>query len=123
MTEEKAKNILDFLARKIGYDGIQLYEHNDFWTNGFSCKLFYIRCIAYSDYTGDIVDSAYLYYKSYAAIVTPNRYDEALKHLIEWSSTGKEIRYGNEFKVFLPAYSSLEEILIEMDLENGLDRR
>ena len=122
VTEDKAKEVLDFLARKIGYDGIQLYEHDDFWSKFGYGRLFYIRCIAYSD-TGDIATTAYLYYKSCAAIMVPNRYDEALKHLIELSSAGKEITYGtydNCVKVFLPAYSSLEEILIEMDLENGL---
>jgi hypothetical protein len=125
MTEEKAKEVLDFLARKIGYDGIQLYEHNDFWTTVFWPKIFgnkpfYIRCIAYRDCTNDIATTAFLYHKLGVPIITPNRYDEALRHLIELSSAGEEITYDNRVKVFLPAYSSLEEILIEMDLDNGL---
>ena len=119
MTEDKAKKILNFLAKKIGYDGIQLYKHNDFWTN-FGNKLFYIRCITHSYCTNDIITASFLYGKLGNAIMVPNRYDEALKQLIEISSAGEEITSINRSKVFLPAYSSLEEILIEMDLENGL---
>ena len=120
MTEDKAKEILDFLAKKFGYDGIQLYKHNDFWTNVFGNKLFYIRCITHSNYTNNVTDASFLYGKSGVAIMVPNLYDEALKQLIEISSAGEEITNSNRSKVFLPAYSSLEEILIEMDLENGI---
>ena len=120
MTEEKAKEILDFLAKKFGYDGIQLYKYNDFWTNVFGNKLFYIICITHNYCTNGLTATSFLYGKSGFAIMVPNLYDEALKQLIKISSAGEEITNGDRSKVFLPAYSSLEEILIEMDLENGI---
>lgn len=47
-------------------------------------------------------------------------YAKMLEYILELSRSGKEIRC---FGVFLPACCSLEEILVEMDLKDGLDRK
>ena len=53
--------------------------------------------------------------KKWLVITTGSRsYAKMLEYILELSQSGKEIRC---FNVFLPARCSLEEILIEMDLE------
>ena len=124
LSEDKAKEILDFLAREAGY-----------------CKLFIRRKYSYEKSRQFVVackvkleldDTLYdLDHQLYAANrLCPNflivslksmSYVNALKTILKLSKDGKDIFCRNS--LMLPAYTSLEEIIIKMDLKDGLDRK
>ena len=109
LSEEKAKEILDFLARKIGYDNICVIKSmhelkHDVHSNLIVCKFSNKRtCHILCDAHWMPID------------VCSSSYAKILEYLFEMSKAGKDIICRE--KLFLHAHTSLEEILIEMDLE------
>ena len=113
LSEEKAKEILDFLARKIGYDNICVIKSmhelkHDVHSNLIVCKFSNKRtCHILCDAHWMPID------------VCSSSYAKILECLLEMSKDGKDIFGGSNDKLFLHAYISLEEILIEMDLKRN----
>ena len=120
MTEEKAKEILDFLAKRINFDEFvvcpALKNKCSFATyyRSFAsdylgaCKHFNspVRFMLYFDET-----IRNLIYMSSPSFV------EVLEKLLKFSRCMKEDIYcGSSERIFLGHDTSLEEILIEMDL-------
>ena len=112
MTEDKAKEILDFLAKRIGFDETNICP---VITNSFAsdylviCKHFNssIRYALCFDET--IKHPIYTNSTSFANV---------LKKLLKFSRCMKENVYcGSNKRIFLRRNVSLEEILIEMDLK------
>ena len=115
LSEEKAKDILEFLARKIGCDNISFAKSmNDAYNYIIVCEC--LGCYAVCDT------------RLMPIGVCSPLYAKILEGLLEMSKDGKDIFCVSIFcasrkKLFLHARASLEEILIEMDLDNGLKRR
>ena len=110
LSEEKAKDILEFLARKIGCDNISFAKSmNDAYNYIIVCEC--LGCYAVCDT------------RLMPIGVCSPLYAKILEGLLEMSKDGKDIFCGFKDKLFLHAHTSLEEILIEMDLDNGLKRR
>ena len=112
LSEKQAKEVLNFLTRKIGYDNIDViksrlkHKHN---------KLYFIMCGFLDKHMHHVLCDAYLM-PIYAC---SSSYAKILEYLFEMSKAGKDIWCGSidrKEKLFLHAYTSLEEILIEMDL-------
>ena len=116
MTEEKAKEILDFLARKIGFDRFviefDIEEYLDdrecyvagCMKNGYSIGIDLMQVESNGGW--DLVRMSSL------------SYVKMLENLLEMSRIGG--RFICESREFLPANTFLESILIEMDLKYGL---
>ena len=114
MTEEKAKDILDFLARKIGYEGFSL-------SRGWGmCEIPKHRMYNQM-YNPPGYDRLCLnYYEPYFMKRKTKTYAQALDAMLKTSRYGKDIWCGIPAMVYLPAHSSLEQVLIRMDLEEVL---
>ena len=118
MTEEKAKHILDFLAKKAGYCKLSI-----------RCKYgpdksrqFVIVCKRKLELDDMLYDDDYLLYAAnrlwphlLVISIGSKSYANALKTILKLSKNGKDIFCRNS--LVLSAQTSLEEILIEMDLE------
>ena len=103
--ESKAKEILDYLTKKIGYECFNIYDgcpqvkkHGGkfsslFFVDGRIVNL--VRCVAYKN--------------------NKMQYCSILDNMLRRTRTGQRIASSGK-KTFLPAYASLEQILIEMDL-------
>ena len=114
MTEKKAKEILDFLAKNAGFDEIAIKIKHPSKQYIIGCKRHY--------------DNGIIFYLLYA--VSTNKsidvlsirsmsYKEALKTLLKKSrEDAKYIWCCSSDRLFLSRHASLEEILIEMDLSN-----
>ena len=111
LTEEKAKEVLDFLARKLGYESFSL-------SRGWGiCKV--PKHKMYNKDPG--YDRLCLYcYVPYFMTRKTKTYVQALDAMLEMSKDGKDIWCGVPAMVYLPASSSLEQVLIRMDLEEAL---
>lgn len=111
LTENKAKEILDFLARKLGYEGFSL-------SRGWGmCKI--------SKHKIHSKDPGYdrlclNHYEPYFMKMKTKTYVQALDAMLKTSRYGKDIWCGIPAMVYLPAHSSLEQVLIRMDLEEVL---
>ena len=109
LTEEKAKEILDFLARKLGYESFSL-------SRGWGiCKIPKHRMYD-PGYDRLCLDC----YVPYFMKRKTKTYAQALDAMLKTSRYGKDIWCGIPAMVYLPACSSLEQILIHMDLEETL---
>ena len=110
MTDERAKEILDFLARKAGFDG-------------FTPRSWYgldgnFKCIAAVFDSDHRLNHLYAYDENYWVTIDMRKktdYARALEKMLEWSSKGENVETIN--KMYLPAYASLEQIEVEMDLD------
>lgn len=114
LTEKKAKEILDFLARKAGCDCIEInYANNvDCWIP--HCYTWLCspssannsEAIVGNIWSSDFVQHFKIHKKSYAML---------LEKMLKTSSNGFDVYGGG--KILLPSCSILEAILIEMDLK------
>lgn len=122
MNDEFAKYVLDFLAQKVGKDSI-----------GFSTCRLYSGEIEYSFFVRcgveDLCQALPLKLQGSGNIVGRSNDDHCekpyatlLKHLLDFSKKGLVIYYGEFYddNVFLEANTTLEKILVEMDLEGLL---
>jgi len=113
MTEERAKKILDWLAKKIGWDEVTVADGR--------CIVLTQTCIEDDGHGGteEVVSHSSLYVCRGAllnSVVSEfTTYAELLDNLLQVSSTGWSITTNNG-EVFLPAETALEQILLEMDL-------
>ena len=108
LTENKAKHILDFLAQRLGYEGFSL-------SRGWGmCEI-----PKHKMYDGDCrYDRLCLnHYEPYFMKRKTKTYVQALDTMFEMSRYGKDIWCGIPAMVYLPAHSSLEQVMIHMDLE------
>ena len=120
--EEKAKEILDFLVKKAGYCELSIrsrYGH-------YKSSQFVITCKPKLDLDNTLYDIDYqLWYAANHSF--PNfsiislrsmSYTNALKTVLKLSRSGKDIFCRNN--LILPVHTSLEEIIIKMDLEKWI---
>ena len=121
LSEDKAKKILDFLAKKAGYRELSI--RSKYCSD--KANHFFIICkqkLEPDDVFYDVDYRLYVanhLYPNFSIIsINSKSYANALKIMLEMSKDGKDIfcRYS----LMLPARTNLEEILIEMDLKNGL---
>lgn len=114
LTEDKAKEVLDFLAKKQGCLSIEARCAcpSDNWSIGciYCSYLEYnFLLLSYDDNLfGKPVKSKTLSYKSF------------LNDMLKKSRDGHVVKTFGRAKPFLPAYSNLYDILVEMDLKDGL---
>lgn len=113
MTEDKAKQILDFLARKIGYDEVVINHQFALENN---TNAYVLGCKKLND-----IHFLYIWSNDMNTITligcsNPMSYAEALENMLEISKD-TNIYSGFINKLFLHAHASLEEILVEMDLK------
>ena len=118
LDEDKAKEILDFLARKAGYCKLSIKRKHD----NDKSRQFVIACKPKLDLDDTLYDIDYVLYA--ANRLCPNflvislrsmSYANALKTMLKLSRSGKDMFCRTN--LMLPAYTSLEEIIIKMDLE------
>ena len=114
LTEDQAKEILDFLAKKAGFEEIAIEDNFPTKHYTIECKKgiisYYLYAASESNKFNDILSICSMSYK------------DALENLLKKSrEDAKDVWCCS--RLFLFRHTSLEEILIEMDLENGLDRR
>lgn len=117
MTEDKAKEILNFLARKIHFDEFVV------------CPVLKNKCSFASDYLAVCkhFNSSMRYalcfdktIKSPMYMSSPSFVD-VLEKLLKFSKCMKEDIYcGSSKRIFLGHDTSLEEILVEMDLSSQI---
>lgn len=118
ISEIQAKKILDFLARKVGYDSVDVF--GDLLFSGF-----YGTCYISSNDNC----TRFLRLTDYSCIkIELDRQSKdriartCIKTFFNISAAGKDIVFspkldGRSLEVFLPKNSCLEQILIEVDLE------
>ena len=113
MTENKAKEILDFLAKKAGFEEIAIKLKYPSKHYMLGCKshydngiIFYVLFVkSESNKSNDVLSIRSMSYK------------EALENLLKKSrEDAKDIWCCSSERLFLSRHASLEEILIEMDL-------
>lgn len=117
MTDERAKKILDFLARRTGYEKFIIDDVYDYQNNGLI--RFIASCVFYEpDYTNIM----HLFFKkdnhySWMTISKKDSYAEILEMMLKIVNDDKQ---GIETldKTFLPKNTSLEQLEIEMDLDS-----
>ena len=125
--EEKAKKILDFLARKMSNAEFKLIER--FWKNNNldqpqDASKSWVATVKYESFV------EMLWFKSSSSMILvvkskDKSYAKVLDEILKLSKDGIDIRClrisrhdaRRNIDVFLPAYSSLEKILVEMDLK------
>lgn len=123
MTDEKAKKILDFLCKK----------HCD--EKVVDCEIVF-DCIGYPIVYWSLIDgthmSSFVHWQSdfsleYEMMIfsLKDHYEKFLKLLLNVSGDGREViiivPYDGSIKkeVFIPAFTNLEALMIEYDLENS----
>ena len=121
LTEEKAKEVLDFLVEKAGYRELSIRSKY----GSDKVSQFFIICkrkLEPDDVFYDVDYRLYATNHSYPTFVIiairSKSYVNALTTMLEMSKHGKDIFCRNN--LILPVHTSLEEILIEMDLENEI---
>ena len=119
-TEKKAKEILDFLARRIGAKNVEIHlaDYYDnmqyvcymFWDNGWNSQLWNSQL---SNPDRVIMFSAFRY----------NMWKNALKKLLDASNDGFDVcvcdKDTHGFVTVIPANCSIEKLLVEYDLDNN----
>lgn len=111
LSEEKAKKILDFLAKKQGCLNIE--ARRDYPSNYWNIGCMYLNCSGVINFLllsygnglfGKRVVAKTLSYKSF------------LNNMLKKSRDGSVVKTFGLAGSFLPAYSNLYDILVEMDL-------
>ena len=111
MTDKKAKEILDFLARRAGYCSFAVfYSISEY----MPCVLEETGCMKHSLY--QIIKPSPIGSK---ILLSNVNYRNVLSNFLKYSEDGYDIETDNIGEIFLPAHSSLEQILVEMDLETN----
>ena len=111
LSEDQAKHILNVLARKTGHDNIDFIKSK----LGSKHNMYLVACGFLDTHIRYVLCDVYLM----PIYICSSSYAKILEGLLEMSKDGKDIFCGSKEKLFLHAYTSLEEILIEMDLENN----
>lgn len=112
MTEDKAKEILDFLARRIGFDETDICP---VITNSFASDYLVICKHSNSSIRYALCFDETIKHPIY---INSSSFINVLEKLFKFSRCMKENIYcGSSKRIFLKYDVSLEEILIEMDLE------
>lgn len=112
MTNERAKDILDFLAKKVGYSNIAIMESGNklyaFLVDelGYNSRLFKMKLNNDGYFSVDSVITAHC----------KEAYAELLDELFKASNEGCRIETNSD-SAFLETFTALEQIEIEMDLE------
>lgn len=117
LTEEKAEEILDFLAKKYGYAGFEcIDETTDSRIVDINApiQLSLIYCVAVKDESKDVNSLDCLFGKTKKQMNCKS----ILEFMLDTVSAGYNIgafyhRYGD---YMLKSHTTLEEILVEMDL-------
>lgn len=109
LTEDKAKQVLDFLAKKFGYDEFALNGKTNricvLKKNGSSIIRFNIR--------------AWIFPNSWHDFEPVSSYAKCLKMLLAAAKKGYSITTYYDIKDFIKPFTTLEELLIAYDLEIG----
>ena len=115
MTDEKAKEILDFLARKTRYSSfVFIIDIGSYLPCLIDRR--HLRHILYI--TKELKDPKIFGHKHMLPTLS---YAAVLSSLLESSDDGYDIETDIVGEIFLPAHSSLEQILVEMDLNKSLE--
>ena len=109
MTESKAKEILDFLAKKLGYD--------EFVLNGTYNKICVVKKVNFSIIRFDI--RAWIFPNNWHDFEPVSSYAECLKMLLAAAKKGYSIATHYDVNNFIEPFTTLEELLIAYDLETG----
>ena len=109
MTEEKAKEILDFLAKKFGYD--------EFALNSMTNRICVVKKNGSSIIRFNIC--AWIFPNSWHDFEPVNSYAECLKMLLAAAKKGYSITTHYNINDFIKPFATLEELLIAYDLEIG----
>ena len=107
--EKEAEEVLDFLARKVGYDKLMFDESCIVLASKERRKKERRKVSSLHIYSGAYVDHMIASFKTYSDI---------LGNMLKMSGSGLEILTSDNL-VFLHADASLEKILVEMDLGYG----
>ena len=117
MTEEKAKEILDFLAKKYGYAGFEcIDETTDSKTDNNELRqLELVYCVVVKDESKEVDSLDCLFRKTKKQM----SYKSVLEFMLDAVSAGYNIgafyhKYGD---YMLKSHTTLEEILVEIDLK------
>ena len=109
LTEDKAKQVLDFLAKKFGYDEFVLNGKNNricvVKKNGSHIIQFNIR--------------AWIFPNNWHSFEPVSSYAKCLKMLLIAAKKGYSITTYYDIKDFIKPFATLEELLIAYDLEIG----
>ena len=115
LNEEKAKEILDFLAKKAGYERVEifLYSESQYWLE-FCGKRNGCLVLAYDNIL-DCYKNLYFRENSYVA---------CLKRMLELSNKNfsivtDDLYYKYKETCVVKPYTTLEELLIRHDLEEN----
>ena len=121
LTDDKAKEILDFLARKYGYTGFENFDKIDLDEYEKMKCLTIVSCVIVKDDSkksdSKKVDSLdFIFGKTKKQM----SYKSVLEFMLDIVSAGYNIGafYHKYEDYFLKAYTTLEEILVEMDLKS-----
>ena len=124
MTEEKAKEILGFLAKRSGYQTTLTFEKNNLHDDSDElwhlelCFLVYEKTIRQHF----LVKKTHLETTNFGDPISIGScsFKKYLDKLLELSRNGYDIKMFASNKMFLDKFTRLEEILIEMDLKTEL---
>lgn len=120
MTEDKAEEILNFLAKKYGYAGFDCFDEtadSKIIDSNASRHLELVYCVAVKDESKEVNSLDCLFGKTKKQM----SYKSVLEFMLDIVGNGFSIgafyhKYGD---YLLRAHTTLEEILIEMDLEKN----
>ena len=123
MTEDKAKEILNFLAKKYGYAGFDCFDEtadSRIIDSNASRHLELVYCVAVKDESKEVDSLDCLFGKTKKQM----SYKSVLEFMLDIVSAGYNIgafyhRYGD---YMLKSHTTLEEILVEIDL-NKIEER
>ena len=114
MNEEKAKKILQFLAKKLGYDGLKFYNvHIAVVKYDKDSKMYYNKSCLY-------VGKRNLLYKLYKLPDNAKSYANVLDDMLKLSRKGYHIETYRYDQIFMPAYATIETLEIEADLAENV---
>ena len=118
-TEKKAKEILDFLARRIGAKTIQMH-HADYYDN-----VQYVCCVYWDNGWNSRLWNSQLSNPDQVIMFSAfrcNMWTNALKKLLDASNDGFDVcacdKNTHGFVTVIPANCSIEKLLVEYDLSN-----
>lgn len=117
MTEDKAKEILNFLAKKYGYAGFDYFDEtadSKIIDSNASRHLELVYCVAVKDESKEVNSLDCLFRKTKRQM----SYKSVLEFMLDTISAGYNIgaffhKYGD---YMLRSHTTLEEILVDMDL-------
>ena len=124
-TEEKAKEILDFLARRIGAKNVEIHRAN-YYAN-YDGKTNYVCCVCWNNNWNSQLWNSQLSNPPQIIVFSAfrhNMWTSALKKLLDASNDGFDIcafdnNLTHDFVTVIPVNCSIEKLLVEYDLDNN----